>query len=754
MLSTPDAALAARDPALSGLAVVLDPDAMLARARERFPELDVTSLAPTYARYKPGVNCLVLYRLACREASALAYVKTFADGAIAWHPFPEDTTLHSLRRLDEPDARAALLRKILPGHEALWRSDIGVLAYKPERRFVARLTSDDGTSAVLKAYSEEGFATARVATRPARSAGDRRWPRWLGRSTRHRVLVFEWMPGQPLSGLLQQPGYENAVSLAGACLAGFHARSASSLRLFTGAEEDRGIAAAAESVGSLHPGLRALGQRLVAELRSRLHDDAGEVVLIHGDFYAKQVVVTDHGDVRLVDLDRAALGHPTVDLGNFIAHAEREVLNGAMQPSRRDAVVESLLDGYGSRGARVSERQLATRTAAALLKLAPDPFRHRQPDWARRMEVLLERAESLLRPPAGSHGRVARVRVTDPFGIGGDEAMPFAATALQPDEMSRLFATLPSLRGLGETRLLSIDVRRHKRGRRALVAYGLEVADSGRRLTALGKIRVKGADRGTCELHQSLRDAGLDGSAPEGAVISEPLAVIPELHMWLQREAPGISASTLLLEPDGRLVAQRIARALHALHDAGVPAHRTHTMDDELRMLDDRLVTLAASWPDASERLAELAETCRRLGRELGERPRRGIHRDFYPDHAIVDGGCVTIVDLDLYADGDPALDAGNFIAHVTELSLRRLGDPLALRDRERAFVRAFADPDDAGMLRAIEVYTLLALARHLWISTRFDDRKLRIPELLALCESRARALAGTPGTASRILAV
>ncbi len=33
--------------------------------------------------------------------------------------------------------------------------------------------------------------------------------------------------------------------------------------------------------------------------------------------------------------------------------------------------------------------------ASALLRLAPDPFRHREPQWERRTTRLLERAEAL-----------------------------------------------------------------------------------------------------------------------------------------------------------------------------------------------------------------------------------------------------------------------------------------------------------------------------------------------------------------------
>ena len=43
------------------------------------------------------------------------------------------------------------------------------------------------------------------------------------------------------------------------------------------------------------------------------------------------------------------------------------------------------------------------------------------------------------------------------------------------------------------------------------------------------------------------------------------------------------------------------------------------------------------------------------------------VHRDFYHDQVIADGDVCRLVDLDLVAVGDPALDIGNFLAHLID---------------------------------------------------------------------------------------
>ena len=62
--------------------------------------------------------------------------------------------------------------------------------------------------------------------------------------------------------------------------------------------------------------------------------------------------------------------------------------------------------------------------------------------------------------------------------------------------------------------------------------------------------------------------------------------------------------------------------------------------------------------------------------------------------HRIVGDGRLYLLDFDLYCLGDPALDAGNFIAHVTEQSLRELGDATALAPVEEAKEKPVVDAE------------------------------------------------------------
>jgi len=97
--------------------------------------------------------------------------------------------------------------------------------------------------------------------------------------------------------------------------------------------------------------------------------------------------------VALVDLDDAALCDPVRDLGSFVATLWREVVGGRLTSATARAAQSEFLAGYGP----VDPDGLRAWTAAALLRLAPEPFRHREPDWPAHVQKLLAIAE-------GCHG--------------------------------------------------------------------------------------------------------------------------------------------------------------------------------------------------------------------------------------------------------------------------------------------------------------------------------------------------------------
>jgi hypothetical protein len=337
------------------------------------------------------------------------------------------------------------------------------------------------------------------------------------------------------------------------------------------------------------------------------------------------------------------------------------------------------------------------------------------------------------------------IAVSDTFGAASDPLLPTLAAALDPDAVTEAFKHgLPRLAGSdGRVALRSIQVVRHKPGKRVVIEYRVRVKRPGapeQRVRLFGKIRAKRFGNEAYRLLDALWQAGFNDTSADGISVPEPLGVLPEFRMWLQRKVKGSLAGPALSGPDGIATAHRIAEAIHKLHVAHIPTERCHSMDDELRILHECLVRVAQVRPAWAGRLERLGEACDRLGASVPKPQPCGIHRDFYPAQVILKGPRLWLIDFDLYCQGDPALDVGNFLGHVLEEGLRSGAGATGLREPPEALAGRFVELAGRHTLAAVRAYTTLTLARHVYLSTQFPDRAPFTEQVLALCEQRLQS--------------
>jgi tRNA A-37 threonylcarbamoyl transferase component Bud32 len=393
-----DVELVRRDKALSGLVTILDPDAV-AQASERS---GARSARATYVRYKPGGTAIVAYRVDLGETEVDAYAKAFKRGdgdkcaklaqnarelpgggpgvvilpealvAVAF--YPNDHDLGALRHLEDADALRSLLRETLPGQRGLRRASVARLRYKPERRYVARVDVDGKTRAVLKLHERDGFDRAVRAARVTESCGAVRLPAVLGVSQRNRAMSYEWLPGTALDRAMRN---------------GLAAAKPSALLPEDEAER---VLSAARMLGALLPERASVTRDLASRIVGRLLESSEMPSRpVHGDFSADQVLIGSPG-VAMVDLDSLRRGDPASDLGSFGAALWRDALAGTISEDAANEWFQELLRGYRKASERGLDGRLSTHVAARLLRLAPEPFRFRVPDWRTRANRLVERA--------------------------------------------------------------------------------------------------------------------------------------------------------------------------------------------------------------------------------------------------------------------------------------------------------------------------------------------------------------------------
>jgi Phosphotransferase enzyme family len=257
------------------------------------------------------------------------------------------------------------------------------LTHRPGRRRTLRATGPVRT-AIVKLYAADcaSAVAARVSSLAAVPPGVTVARVLLSDPALHMV-VFSEVVGDPLSGALLARDAA-ACRCAGAAIGSWHraweGRAPGPLRPHSC---DRELEILHRYSRVVSPGLAEAVREAAADLTEPW--DCSTVV--HRDLHEGQVLLGDR--VGLIDLDKAAIGPPELDVGNLLAHADLLSLRSA-----RDLhdMREEIVLGYEGFGACLDEELLDRCRRLARLRLAclndeprltHRPNHHRRPAWAR-----------------------------------------------------------------------------------------------------------------------------------------------------------------------------------------------------------------------------------------------------------------------------------------------------------------------------------------------------------------------------------
>lgn len=795
MLSADDTCLIRRDPLLPGLPILLDSDAFLEVLRRRLPQVDVRKAQSRYIRYKKHTHCLMTYRLDVGGRIVDIHAKAYSlsgrgkllkdagqpevsgplgsgrilleNQAILVLTFPNDSKVKSLGLTADRESREQLLRQVLPEHPALWKGQLETLAYRPDRRYVAQLVVQGKPEAVVRFYTHSGFQLSKRPAKVVRPGDFLRVARPLGQSNNLAIRALEWMPGLPLLEAQKHLHFPvTPLEEVGLALAELHIQSSEKLGSMVREKEAASLLASAVALGVVRPDLDQRVMRLASQLVETLIKQAPGKHFLHGNFCAKQVLLQAKG-ITLINMDSAVRGDPEADLGNFLAHQEHYFLAGRIPAQRLESDRRALLEGYKAGKGDFDLDKINLYTAIGLLRLAIGPFRDRESAWQEKIEQIVELVEAMwsipvleaergwlghriwenqprlvlklfekVRPLVETRPDTTSIFASDP--VTQDPRMPYLTQALDPATAEDAVASnVPGLdKRIARIQLQGIQVVRYTPQQSCLIEYDFKLDGlPPQSLTLLGKVQAQGLNLRGYHLMKALWRTDFRQGSKDRICVPEPLGIIPEFNMCLQRKVPGRSATKLLAEEGGVHLARRIAEMAHKVHQTDIPVYCQHTMEDELRILGERLSLVAKEKPQWRTRLKRIYEGCERLGRSLPKPKSTAIHRDFYADQILVDNSRLYLTDWDLCCEGDPAFDVGNFVGHITEWSLRRLGEPKALSHCQQALEEHFIQLSGEAVREAVGVYTILTLARHIQISTEFPERRAFTEPLLQICE-------------------
>lgn len=247
----------------------------------------------------------------------------------------------------------------------------------------------------------------------------------------------------------------------------------------------------------------------------------------------------------------------------------------------------------------------------------------------------------------------------------------------------------------------------HRLGKRGVVRFRLTTRDprSGERASQslIAKLYKYYSDGGPAiaTIMHKLREYGFGGM---DFGIPKPLAHLPDWQILLMEDIPGTPIAELG-GSDLTLGVVAAGRALAKLHRCPVRVGGMHSIDDEIALLTRWASLVSEVEPGLREPLTNgLASVTAGL-RRVPARERSLAHRDFYDKQVLIARQRVVLIDFDTLSMSDPALDLGNFIAHL------RFEKPQAASRLEPAFLEGYGPAPDQASIDAYIKSTLLRLA-------------------------------------------
>jgi len=171
---------------------------------------------------------------------------------------------------------------------------------------------------------------------------------------------------------------------------------------------------------------------------------------------------------------------------------------------------------------------------------------------------------------------------------------------------------------------------------------------------------------------EELENKGFDYRSDDGLTVSRILGSDDKLCAIFMENAPGLSLHFLFerdIFPDACSAAGRALRKLHNLYAGNL---KIYTIHDELGNLQRLLELINNMFPEFKDAFNKKFNP---LSNNIPDDPAAPVyaHRDFFDKQILFHENRSTLLDCDSVARADPALDSGNFIAHMT---LRQLQHP------------------------------------------------------------------------------
>lgn len=367
----------------------------------------------------------------------------------------------------------------------------------------------------------------------------------------------------------------------------------------------------------------------------------------------------------------------------------------------------------------------AEELAAQIAALGTDPFRREaiglqaaryvleNHTWKTNACRITRLAGGESSPVAAPQAAVGLVRIWD------DKMWRVLYGATRLDLVNEAFSrNLPAAErdGLGEA--TRWELLKYRSDRRYVLAYhaGPPPTD-GAQKAVIGKIFHDKRGLEHFNLQKSLWEAGFTPASSDHISVARPLGYIPEMHMFVQEFAPGSPLDQFAGLPEFEQKVKVSAAVIAKLHDSPVYPRKIYPLTSELDNLAHWNAELCGLRPDLAPTFRKYLKRLQEVAEQLSPAVPTPVHRDFYYGQLLFSDPRVTLIDLDLLAWGDAAIDIANFAAHLQFLAIQR-GDPHGFDSLAGLFTREYfhhrpaaADPLGIAFYEAATFFRLMYVA-------------------------------------------
>lgn len=258
---------------------------------------------------------------------------------------------------------------------------------------------------------------------------------------------------------------------------------------------------------------------------------------------------------------------------------------------------------------------------------------------------------------------------------------------------------------------------------RCVIRYQIKYAGpapaKGKDRTIIAKIYRPGRSEEAAGIINFLCDNGFKNVPGNELVATNLLSPDSFDNALFIEPGPGNQLHSLLSEPilkNGCKAAASILKKLHSLTSDSLP---TYNYNNELENLDSKTALFGNIFPELKKHLEQHLDFLIKKQETVSKCAFKVCsHRDFYDKQVIFSNKKTTLIDCDNMVMADPALDYGNFLAH---LILRRLQYPQFveyINDGARNFIETYKYLNEefenrvnwwksATLLRLILLYSL-----------------------------------------------